>query len=216
MKNRKKYFVGCYAPWLRVVIFAVTNIVVEILVYIQIFILVKAAFSLEGFQRSSLIVKKPSKQSKIGILIKRTKKLVVIVSNLWTRYYIKRKCKRSHCHNPPSPYSHAFAFWWTLPILLSGNVIIECYHINCTKFLFLCILLWYKLLLFMHFIVISKKIRNRNSQKRNVYMWNQYYCYFDLPTIRASCHRTIKIKLPSPYANLEAEAKQIKKSYEMF
>ena len=70
---------GCYLCCYK-------NFFVEILMYILIFILVKAAFSLEGFQRSSLIVKKPNKQSKIGILMKRTKKLVVIVSNLWTRY----------------------------------------------------------------------------------------------------------------------------------
>ena len=40
----KKKFVGCYAPWLKDDIYAVTNIGVEILIYIQIFILVKAPF----------------------------------------------------------------------------------------------------------------------------------------------------------------------------
>ena len=38
--------------------------------YIQIFILVNAAFFLEGIQRSSLIIKKSNKQSKIDILMK--------------------------------------------------------------------------------------------------------------------------------------------------
>ena len=37
-------------------IFAVTNVVVEILMYIQKFILLKAAFFLVGIQRSSLII----------------------------------------------------------------------------------------------------------------------------------------------------------------
>ena len=39
----KKYFVGCYAPWLKGD-YAVTNIGVEMLMYIQIFILVKRVF----------------------------------------------------------------------------------------------------------------------------------------------------------------------------
>ena len=54
--NRKKYFVGCYAPWLKDGIYAATNISVEILLYIQlyiqIFILVKAAFFLKGIHQS--------------------------------------------------------------------------------------------------------------------------------------------------------------------
>ena len=40
------------------------NISVEFLMYIQIFVLAKTAFFLEGIQRSSLILKKPIKQSK--------------------------------------------------------------------------------------------------------------------------------------------------------
>ena len=54
--------------------------------YIQLYILVKAAFSLEGIQRSCLIIKKTNKQSKAGILMKLTKNLVIIASSLWTRY----------------------------------------------------------------------------------------------------------------------------------
>ena len=42
----KKHFAGCYEHWQKDGIFAVTNIGVEILIYIQIFILVKAAFFL--------------------------------------------------------------------------------------------------------------------------------------------------------------------------
>ena len=53
--------------------------------YIQIFILVRAAFFLERVQRSTLIIKKPNKQSKAGILIKIMKNLATIASNLWTR-----------------------------------------------------------------------------------------------------------------------------------
>ena len=40
----KKHFAWCYALWLKDHIYAVTNIDAEILIYIQIFILVKAAF----------------------------------------------------------------------------------------------------------------------------------------------------------------------------
>ena len=42
-------------------IYAVTNIAKETIMYIQIFILVKAAFFLAGIQRSSLIIKKLNK-----------------------------------------------------------------------------------------------------------------------------------------------------------
>ena len=53
MKQGKKYLIGCHALSLKDSIFAVTNIAVEILMYIQIFILMKVAFFLEGIQRSS-------------------------------------------------------------------------------------------------------------------------------------------------------------------
>ena len=53
---------------------------------IQIFILVKAAFFLEGIQLSSLILKKSNKQIKTDILMEVTKNLVIIASSLWTRY----------------------------------------------------------------------------------------------------------------------------------
>ena len=42
-------------------IYPITNVSEKILMYIQIFILVKAAFFLEGIQRSSLIIKNPNK-----------------------------------------------------------------------------------------------------------------------------------------------------------
>ena len=42
----KKCFARCYEHWQKDGIFAVTNIGVEILIHIQIFILVKAAFFL--------------------------------------------------------------------------------------------------------------------------------------------------------------------------
>ena len=62
------------------------NISVEFLMYIQIFVLAKTAFFLEGIQRSSLILKKPIKQSKTDVLIKLTKNLVIIAISFWTRY----------------------------------------------------------------------------------------------------------------------------------
>ena len=43
---------------------AVTNIGVEILIYIQIFILVKVASFSEGIQRSTLIIKNRTKKAK--------------------------------------------------------------------------------------------------------------------------------------------------------
>ena len=54
---RKKIFVGCYAPWLKDDIYAVTNIGAEILMYIQIFIRVKVTFFVEGIHQSSLVSK---------------------------------------------------------------------------------------------------------------------------------------------------------------
>ena len=55
----KKYFVGSYTLRLKDGIYAATNIGVEIFMYIQILILVKAGFFLEGIHRSNLIIKKP-------------------------------------------------------------------------------------------------------------------------------------------------------------
>ena len=46
----KKYFVGCYAPQLKDGIYAVTNVSIEISMYIQMFILMRTAFFLEGIQ----------------------------------------------------------------------------------------------------------------------------------------------------------------------
>ena len=59
-------------------IYAVTNISIEIIIYIQTFILVNTAFFLEVIQRSSLVIKKLNKQSKTDMLIKLTKNLVTI------------------------------------------------------------------------------------------------------------------------------------------
>ena len=56
-------WIGSYAPWLNDGIYVVTNISVEILMYIQILILIKAALLLEGCQHSSLINKR-NKQTK--------------------------------------------------------------------------------------------------------------------------------------------------------
>ena len=62
---RKKYFVRCASPWSKDGIFAVTNISVEILMYIRIFILAKAAFFWEGIQQSTIYINhKKSEQSK--------------------------------------------------------------------------------------------------------------------------------------------------------
>ena len=96
----------------------------------QIFILVKAAFFLERIQRSSLIIKKSNKQIKTGILKGLTKSSVIIVTSLWTRYYIKKfTCERSHWHIPPSLlFAH-------VRILMETNerIIIECPQKERTK-----------------------------------------------------------------------------------
>ena len=49
-ETRKKYFVGCYAPQLKDGIYAVTNVSIEISMYIQMFILMRTAFFSEGIQ----------------------------------------------------------------------------------------------------------------------------------------------------------------------
>lgn len=54
----KKKFFRCYAPWLKDGAYTVTNIGVEIVIYIQIFTLEKATSFLEGIHRSNLIIKK--------------------------------------------------------------------------------------------------------------------------------------------------------------
>ena len=77
-------FVGCYTPRLKDDIYALRNIGIEILMYIQIFILMEAAFFLAGIERSNLIIKKMKKQSKTAILIKLTKNPVIIASSLST------------------------------------------------------------------------------------------------------------------------------------
>ena len=56
-ETEKKYFIKCHTPRLKDSILTFKNINFKILMYIQIFILVKAAFSLEGIQRSRLIMK---------------------------------------------------------------------------------------------------------------------------------------------------------------
>ena len=57
-QNRRKYFIRCYAHWLKDGIYAVTNIDLEILMYTQIFILVKGTFFLKAIQQSSFIITK--------------------------------------------------------------------------------------------------------------------------------------------------------------
>ena len=75
----KGWYLCCYKYWRR-----------NLNVY-SIFILVKAAFFLEGGQRSSLINRKPNKQSKIDIWMKLTNNLITNnASSLWTRHYIKK------------------------------------------------------------------------------------------------------------------------------
>ena len=65
--------------------------------YTQMYVLVKAAFFLEGIQRSSLIIKKKNEKSKTSILTKLTKNLVTlqVAYGLGTKLK-KVKCKRSH------------------------------------------------------------------------------------------------------------------------
>ena len=70
----KKYFVRCYAPWLKHGVYAVTNVGIEIWMYIQTFILVRKAFFLEQTQIIQFHHKKINKHSKTGILMKLTKK----------------------------------------------------------------------------------------------------------------------------------------------
>ena len=82
-ETEKKYFVELHAPWLKDDIFAAKNIGLEILMNIQIFILVKVAFFLEGIQRSSSIT---NKQSNPGILMKLTRNLVIIERTLLSKY----------------------------------------------------------------------------------------------------------------------------------
>ena len=71
-------------------IYVAANIGVQIIMYVQIFILVKAAFFLQGIQRSSLIIKKHTKQSKTFILMKLTKNLVHIASSSWTTSKLRK------------------------------------------------------------------------------------------------------------------------------
>lgn len=58
-KNKEKIF--CWMPRTLINSNFVINIGIDILVYIQIFILMKAAFFLEGIQRFSLIINKTKK-----------------------------------------------------------------------------------------------------------------------------------------------------------
>ena len=60
----KKYFVGCYIPWLKDGISAVTNVGIETSMYIQIIVLVRAAFFQREFKQSSFIKKKKKQTQK--------------------------------------------------------------------------------------------------------------------------------------------------------
>ena len=65
VKKEEKYFVYLEnIPWLKDGIYADTNVSIEILMYIQIFILMKAAFFLEGIQQQSLIIKKQTNKAR--------------------------------------------------------------------------------------------------------------------------------------------------------
>ena len=68
----------------------------------------KVAFFLEGVQRSSLIDRKPSKQSKIHIWMKLTNNLIN-ASSLWTRHYIKKMFLNA-CIDTQRPSSHYYTF----------------------------------------------------------------------------------------------------------
>ena len=74
-----------FGPWPKDNIYAVTNIGVDLSMYIQIFILAKATFFLKGIQRSTFIIKKRTNKSKTGILMELTKILVIIAKDLLTR-----------------------------------------------------------------------------------------------------------------------------------
>ena len=70
--KQEKSIIGCYAPWLKGGIYAVTNIGVEILMHIQIF-----SWKLFLFRRNSRMQfnnKNPNKQSKIFIYFDETNK----------------------------------------------------------------------------------------------------------------------------------------------
>ena len=92
--------------------------------YIQIFILVKAALFLQGSHRSSLINRKTNKQSKIDIWMKLTKNLIN-ASSLWTRYYIK-KIFANVCIETTSFLLFAYLYILMDPAsLLMANLIID-------------------------------------------------------------------------------------------
>ena len=86
------------------------------------------AFILKGIQKSSLVMKKTTKESKTDTSMKLTDNSVIIANSLQTRYknYNKKNvCRRSHGHNSSPPVRMRLHFDGTLS-LLSTNVIIEC------------------------------------------------------------------------------------------
>ena len=111
----KNYFVGCYAPWSKDGVYAVTNVVLEISTYIQMFILVRTAFFLEGIQM-----------------------ILQVTYGLGTKFLKKCMCKCLHWHNSPPPVMCEHSLWHNpiLPVCmqshfdgspppLSANIIIE-------------------------------------------------------------------------------------------
>ena len=52
--------------------------------------------------------------------------------------------------------------------------------------------------------------RKVNSKKRNVYMWNQYYCYFDLPKIGVGWDPTTKNYVASALFLLAVSRSQVR------
>ena len=93
--SKNKYFVGCYAQLLKHMIYAVMNVRVETSMYIQMLILVRAAFFLEAIQTIQIHHKKTNKHSKTGILMKLTQIWLKIAYGLGTNLK-----KRSLGHNP--------------------------------------------------------------------------------------------------------------------
>ena len=121
--NRKKYFVGCYASWLKDRIFAVTNTGVKILMYIQILILVKAAFLLVGIQRPRYFDETSEKSGNYCTHGLGTKKKKTIFVNICS-------------DTTPLPLLFAFALWYPSSPL-SPNEITECTQMqNQNNYLF--------------------------------------------------------------------------------
>ena len=105
-----KYFVRCYAPWLKDGIYTVTNVGVEILMYIHSG---ENCFLFIGNSTTQFNHKKPNKQSKKDILMK----LMKNPNSLWTWYKIFKNHVdiRSHLdETPPSLSPNIIFFFFNL------------------------------------------------------------------------------------------------------